>query len=1109
MTQKLKRFVIAALVLAAVLVTVLAVSALADDATLSISMADYNTVDQTHEKPVISGVGEDPYTIYWINNNDDVVATGHSADLPADIDSWDAGEYTLILQQQGKNPAKTNVFIDTRTIATDTSVRIYALPAGSSDRIYLSADADGNFSYTMPFNNRVTNFHAFVERTDGEGNPVDYYLEFVPSGSPLNTHWASADGGDTVGTFVYSVDYIYRNDEKIRLANPPTFTLTVNKAEAPFYIEGENAEGGITSVFGENLSEKLAIALKQTEGVKYDKDVIQRTKVYYSFDNGVTWSDDMIDDDLPAGTYDFAYKVVENEWFEAKEKHIPVTVTAKHIDAADITLAESTAIYTGSAIEFVPNYGYYYLAAAQADGEPIVDAGQYTVVVSVPDAYKNSLIIDGTASFDVTVDKAYVTLRPNAVNLFFGDEAKDAGAVYLSSDIVDVNAIIAELAAKGTLTFDFGGYEKGEAVGEYVITPKFTWNDEAEGATETVVRNFVISLESANLRVAKRVIDIEWLGQNDVRTYTGENYEIKAQFTDVDGNVVALPVTTATPVRNAGVYRAMATLPDEYTENYALPTEFTALYEVQKAVVAVPEIPAKDYRFNGSAQRIDIAENVAYTVENGERTNIGSQSGKIALADPDNYVWSTGTSDDIAFDFEIKKAVYDMSGVSFNDISVPYGTAFTVALDGEIPEGLDGTVPTVTFVNADKTEVGKYTLRAVFATDSYFYEVPADMTATLTVKWVEQASDTKTVEENKESVKVKSDDGIDPDIRLVVSTIEVTDKAQTKNVVEVLKKSEDYKKLDRVFVTYDVSLEKDNVKVQPDGMIYVYLAVPAKLANANYRILHIHEGVATEIEHTLEDGYAVVKTDKLSEFSFVCEQTSLLAWIIVLSVLVAFCALTLVLLLLQAKKNGTLANLFKKNGTTLAAAAPIFFVPGHLAAVIALAVVLLLLIAADVYLIVNYIKNVGVDGFKAQIASLFGRSATPAVAGGAPAPAAKVAATSAKAKNAAPAAAPVAPAPKKTEDEIWSEEAKKYIADGGLAGEVDDESGEDVVGVFFNKRKYKIYYFKYDGAAYEAGEVAAYTTDDGKEMRVVVALPKIRRDAAKLHTPLKTLHKLH
>ena len=64
-----------------------------------------------------------------------------------------------------------------------------------------------------------------------------------------------------------------------------------------------------------------------------------------------------------------------------------------------------------------------------------------------------------------------------------------------------------------------------------------------------------------------------------------------------------------------------------------------------------------------------------------------------------------------------------------------------------------------------------------------------------------------------------------------------------------------------------------------------------------------------------------------------------------------------------------------------------------------------------------------------------------------------------------------------------------------------------MIGVFFKKRSHRIYYFKYDNVAYEQGEIAQYEGPDGKMLKVVVVLPKVRRESEKLHLPLKSLCK--
>ena len=61
-------------------------------------------------------------------------------------------------------------------------------------------------------------------------------------------------------------------------------------------------------------------------------------------------------------------------------------------------------------------------------------------------------------------------------------------------------------------------------------------------------------------------------------------------------------------------------------------------------------------------------------------------------------------------DVMIKKPSYDMSGVTFESLTIEYdGTPKSLVISGTLPEGV-----TVTYLNNDKTETGTYDVTAVF-----------------------------------------------------------------------------------------------------------------------------------------------------------------------------------------------------------------------------------------------------------------------------------------------------------------------------------------------------------------------------------------------------------
>ena len=140
------------------------------------------------------------------------------------------------------------------------------------------------------------------------------------------------------------------------------------------------------------------------------------------------------------------------------------------------------------------------------------------------------------------------------------------------------------------------------------------------------------------------------------------------------------------------------------------------------------EVPTAytDLVYSGEEQA-GVPEGVGYIVENGAATNAGDYTATATLRP--GYAWDDGTTGAKTVDWSIAKATYDMGGVSFDDMEVPYsGQYFELLISGELPEGV-----AVSYANNRQMEVGVYTATATFSGDAENYEAIDDMTATLTI----------------------------------------------------------------------------------------------------------------------------------------------------------------------------------------------------------------------------------------------------------------------------------------------------------------------------------------------------------------------------------------
>ena len=144
--------------------------------------------------------------------------------------------------------------------------------------------------------------------------------------------------------------------------------------------------------------------------------------------------------------------------------------------------------------------------------------------------------------------------------------------------------------------------------------------------------------------------------------------------------------------------------------------------------IAVPELSATSFVYDGQVKTVSVAENAAYTVTGDtSATNAGSYTVTVTLNDPVNTKWA----DDYAnaartFAWTIEKAT--VSGITFEDATIPYdGNAHSLQIGGTLPSGV-----TVSYSANSHTAVGTYTVTASFDVGSNYNAIP-DMTATLTI----------------------------------------------------------------------------------------------------------------------------------------------------------------------------------------------------------------------------------------------------------------------------------------------------------------------------------------------------------------------------------------
>ena len=208
-------------------------------------------------------------------------------------------------------------------------------------------------------------------------------------------------------------------------------------------------------------------------------------------------------------------------------------------------------------------------------------------------------------------------------------------------------------------------------------------------------------------------------------------YDTKTHALAIDGNLPACVKVTYTnnDKVNANTYTVTASFEDT-SGNYIVPNDMSAKLIIQKATVLGITFDDKTFTYNGTKRNLAISgtlpEEVTVSYVNNGKTNANTYNVTATFAcETENYV----VPEDMTAVLTIKKAVYDMSTVTFENKTVTYdGNVHSLAVSDNLPDGV-----TVTYENNDKITANQYVVTAVFTGDLINYYAIDDMQAMLTI----------------------------------------------------------------------------------------------------------------------------------------------------------------------------------------------------------------------------------------------------------------------------------------------------------------------------------------------------------------------------------------
>ncbi len=522
-------------------------------------------------------------------------------------------------------------------------------------------------------------------------------------------------------TVTYSEDGIEYTEEKPEYTDVGTYTI--------FYR--------VVSMYGNyetTGSVTVTITPKEITEDMFDVDQTKETYTGEEITKEITPTyDDMKEDidytvsyaeNINVGVATITITAVEDGNYTG-EATFTFSIVPASIDEAVITASPESYTYDGSAK--TPDE-----ITVTLNGKTLVEGTDYTVSYSDNvDAGEAKITIEGMGNYTETATGTF-TINPAPFD--DGDVTVTGVEKTYDGNAYSISVELSGAAEGATVTYSYAGSEYAEK------NPSFT-----EAGTYTVY--YKVTSEDKNYETtgsATVIINPAEYSKGDVNVtgYNGD-YDGNAHSITVELSGAAQGATVTYSTEEDGKYSTdNPTFTDAgtYTVYYKVTSEDgdyeiagSATVNIQAKAITddMFSVPTDSATYNGSAITKNIesleglVEGTDYEVSYADNTNAGEAT--ITITGIGNY------SGEQTYHFTINKAVYDMSGVTFPDMTYTYdGTAHTIKIEieegGSLPDGV-----TVSYTGNTGTEVGTYNATAHFNGDYDNYETIDDMTATMTI----------------------------------------------------------------------------------------------------------------------------------------------------------------------------------------------------------------------------------------------------------------------------------------------------------------------------------------------------------------------------------------
>jgi len=571
---------------------------------------------------------------------------------------------------------------------------------------------------------------AYYYETDESATPVELDVTYVGSTAPVNAG-----------------NYTAKINTSLNLAGDKTKDFTILQREIYIEIDDLTVNYGskidLSGVTYDYLDGSLTFPASENYEIKFTCDCDGATGTYAIVPSFICSN---------AANYNVTFI---GSWTDTDDtlngKCATLTVKKASFSAGDLTFVGTEATYDGTAHELTvlglpddiateitySKDGWNYAGGA-------INAGTYTVTVNfVYDSSKYDTI--NPVTVQLVIKKAALEIKANDSEIYYGDEATDAGYT------VDVSGFAGEddeSVLGGVAQYSFGSYTAASPVGSYLIS-----------LTGITADNYEITFVPGSLTVKPRVITVTWFDYENGNQGTHFEYSYTDGATTyapyavaggaVNGETVTLTVSGGKSAAGKG-YIATAVLSNG---NYALPADGTAtvtfdvIPSANNVVIWVNEalvygektgyIPEATYFIDGNEYSATVTvysdkqcTSVATVNDAGTYYAKATASGESLTNDVFEFIVQPR---EITVQIENASAKFGaVSGVAFTAVYAD-GSAQFLAADGTIQSLIN-----ITCTANDNSPVGNYTVSGEYNGNAN-YKVTV-LNGTLTVEKAEITS---------------------------------------------------------------------------------------------------------------------------------------------------------------------------------------------------------------------------------------------------------------------------------------------------------------------------------------------------------------------------------